>query len=48
MDVMDNYKKVKKVLWIILIANMIVALIKVSIGTIIKTPRAPRRSLKMG
>ncbi len=37
MDVMDNYKKVKKVLWIILIANMIVALIKVSIGTIINS-----------
>ncbi|SJU09767.1 cation diffusion facilitator family transporter [Clostridioides difficile] len=34
---MDNYKKVKQVLWIILFANFIVALLKIIIGNQIKS-----------
>ena len=35
--IMDNYKKIAKVLWIILFANLAVAALKIVIGTIIKS-----------
>lgn len=33
----DNYKKIRKVLWIILLANLLVALLKIVIGRLIKS-----------
>ncbi|WP_346930720.1 cation diffusion facilitator family transporter [Clostridium sp.] len=36
MDI-DNYKKIRKVLWIILFANLLVALLKIVIGSLIKS-----------
>ncbi len=33
----DNYKKVKQVLWIILFANFAVSILKIVIGTAIKS-----------
>ncbi|PKM82755.1 MAG: cation transporter [Firmicutes bacterium HGW-Firmicutes-14] len=34
---LENYKKVKQVLWIILLANLAVAVLKIIVGTIIKS-----------
>ncbi|WP_346912457.1 cation diffusion facilitator family transporter [Clostridium sp.] len=33
----DNYKKIRKVLWIIFLANLLVALLKIVIGSLIKS-----------